>query len=482
MLKLWRPPGTHHCQERLFKGARLFTLGFMLQRFIRRGAIAVLCAISLSALAADNGQLRPVGVARIDITPGYPIRLAGYAVRKTESEGVAQKLWAKALAFGSDKDGPAILITVDNCGVPAAVRDEVVQRLRQKKRINPDRVAVCSTHTHSAPWLKGYLPNLFVEPIPPEEQARVERYTRELTDALETVALNALKDRQPAKLSRGLGQANFAANRRTKGGPADHALPALFVTDPDGKLRAIFASYACHCTTLGGEFNQLCGDWAGYAQEYLEGEHPGTIVLMALGCAGDANPSPRPGLDLAKRHGQEICTAVDRVLTNTLSPVQGKLVCRAKRIELPLDTLPTRAEWEARAMETNYIGNHARLNLARLDRGEKLPTTVPYLVQTWTFGKGLAMILLPGEVVVDYSLRLKREFDASRLWVNAYANDVPCYIASERILKEGNYEGGGAMPYYDKPARLAPGVENLIVGAVHDLVPKEFDETRKTSK
>jgi hypothetical protein len=450
----------------------------MLQWLIRLGLSGVLCLVSLSAPAADREQLRPVGVAKIDITPDYPIRLTGYAVRKKESEGVAQHLWAKALAIGSDKDHPAILITVDNCGVPANVREEVVQRLHKEKRLDPDRVAICSTHTHSAPWLKGYLPNLFSGPIPPEEQARVERYTRELTDALARVAVQALEDRRPAKLSRGLGQAGFAANRRTKGGPADHDLPALFVTDANGNLRAIFASYACHCTTLGGDFNQVCGDWAGYAQESLEREHPGAVALMALGCAGDANPSPRPGLALARQHGQEICTAVGRVLTNALSPVEGKLLCRSKRIELPLDQLPTRAEWEARAKETNYIGGHARMNLARLDRGEQLPTRVPYLVQTWTFGKDLTMVFLPGEVVVDYSLRLKKEFDSSRLWVNAYANDVPCYIASERILREGGYEGGGAMIFYDKPARLAPGVENLIVGTVHELVPSDFVEIR----
>ena len=454
----------------------------MLQQLIRSGAMAVLCAFSFLALAADNDPGRLAGVARIDITPDYPVRLAGYAVRKQESEGVAQRLWAKALALGSDKEGPAILITVDNCGVPASVRDEVVRRLKGKRGIKPDRIAICSTHTHSAPWLKGYLPNLFVTPIPPEQEARVERYTRDVTDALETVAINALEDRRPAELRRGLGHAGFAANRRTKGGAADHDLPVLFVTSPDGSLRAIFASYACHCTTLGGDSNQLCGDWAGYAQEYLEREHPGAVMLMALGCAGDANPSPRTGIELARQHGQAICTAVDQVLTNALSPVEGKLTCRTRRIELPLDTLPTRAEWEARAKDTNYIGAHARMNLARLDRGEKLPTRLPYLVQTWTFGNGLAMVFLPGEVVVDYSLRLKREFDASRLWVNAYANDVPCYVASERILKEGGYEGGGAMIYYDKPARFAPGVENRIVGAVHGLLPKEFAESGKTVK
>ena len=113
----------------------------MLQQLIRSGAMAVLCAFSFLALAADNDPGRLAGVARIDITPDYPVRLAGYAVRKQESEGVAQRLWAKALALGSDKEGPAILITVDNCGVPASVRDEVVRRLKGKR----GRRRLCAT-------------------------------------------------------------------------------------------------------------------------------------------------------------------------------------------------------------------------------------------------------------------------------------------------------------------------------------------------
>jgi hypothetical protein len=157
-----------------------------------------------------------------------------------------------------------------------------------------------------------------------------------------------------------------------------------------------------------------------------------------------------------------------------VAPVEGKLVCRTKRIELPFAPLPTRAQWEAIAQTNGYPASHARLNLARLDRGEKLPTQLPYLVQTWVFGDSLAMVFLPGEVVVDYSLRLKREYDSSRLWINAYANDVPCYIPSERVLKEGGYEGGGAMVFYDRPGPFAPGVEERIVTAVHALLRKKF--------
>ena len=42
-----------------------------------------------------------VGVAKVDITPDYPIRLNGYAVRKVPSEGAEQKLFGKAFAIGS---------------------------------------------------------------------------------------------------------------------------------------------------------------------------------------------------------------------------------------------------------------------------------------------------------------------------------------------------------------------------------------------
>src|ERR1041385_3823429 len=171
-------------------------------RYIRRFLSGVIWLSATLAYCGNQQPLRTVGVAKIDITPGYPIRLTGYAVRKTESEGVVQKLFAKALAFGSDAENPAILITVDNCGVPATIRNEVARRLQKKEHIDPDRVAVCSTHTHSGPWVEGFAPNIFGAPIPADEAERVKRYTRELTDALETVALQALTERRPARLTR----------------------------------------------------------------------------------------------------------------------------------------------------------------------------------------------------------------------------------------------------------------------------------------
>jgi hypothetical protein len=116
------------------------------------------------------------------------------------------------------------------------------------------------------------------------------------------------------------------------------------------------------------------------------------------------------------------------------------------------------------------IAYHAEQQLARLDGGNSLQTHVSYPIQSWVFGNRMAIVFLPGEVVVDYSLRLKQELGAERLWVNGYSNDVPCYIPSERILKEGGYEGGDAMRYFNRPTRFRPGLEQQIMDTVHGQI------------
>lgn len=444
--------------------------------FVVLAAVASALATLVPARAAEPSW--SIGVAKIEITPDYPVRLSGYGNRRAEHESVAQRIHAKALAFGSDTDQPAILLTVDNCGVPASIRDELVKRLGARTKVTADRVALCSSHTHCAPMLVGVLPNLFSMPIPPEHMAKIERYTRELTDKLERVALAALAARQPANLAWGAGHASFAHNRRGfVFRPEDHALPVLRVADAAGQVRAVLTSYACHCTTL--SFNTVHGDWAGCAQEWLEQEYPGAIALTAIGCGADQNPNPRGTYELAGEYGKAIGEEVKRLIGGRLRPIAGQLECRTRSIVLPFDQLPTRDEWLAKTNDkAPYIAYHAKVQLAKLDRGERLATELPYLVQVWNFGRELAMVFLPGEVVVDYSLRLKRELDSERLWVNGYSNDVPCYIPSERILQEGGYEGATAMVYYDRPTRFAPGVEERIVSAVHALTPPAFRRPR----
>ncbi len=438
------------------------------------------------AMSAKDNTI-PVGVAQVDITPDYPIRLSGYGSRRTESEGIIQRLSAKALAIGDDAEEPVVMITVENCGLPDELSEEVSERIKQKTGISRARFVACFSHTHSAPCLTNAAPFIFGSDIPPDQQEKIDRYTRQLAAWMESVALQALDNREPCQLAWNVGELRFAKNRRTEGGPVDYSLPMIRVTDTAGNLRAVWASYACHCTTLAGSDNHICGDWAGYAQEAIQDANPGVTALITIGCGADANPAsrmmPMPDgqsevfmtrLAYAKEHGQTLAHEVQRLLQNELIPLSNVPTASFERVNLPFDTLPTLAEWQARAAEGGAIGYHAQKHLEQLQTGQAVRTEISYPIQVWTFGDELAVVFLASEVVVDYSLRLKRELDAARLWIGAYANAFPGYIPSERVLAEGGYEGGGAMLYFGQPTHFAPGVEQLVIDTVHRLLPSGF--------
>src|SRR5688572_23144984 len=104
---------------------------------------AAAAAIFACALWNPSSHAADVGVAKVDITPSYNVRLSGFAHRKTESEGVDGKLYAKALAFDEGgADGPAVLLAVDSLGVPDYMTRDVAARLETKAKLDPKRFAV----------------------------------------------------------------------------------------------------------------------------------------------------------------------------------------------------------------------------------------------------------------------------------------------------------------------------------------------------
>jgi hypothetical protein len=139
-------------------------------------------------------------------------------------------------------------------------------------------------------------------------------------------------------------------------------------------------------------------------------------------------------------------------------------------IDLPFFHVPTIDEFVKQTSARGSEGYFAKLALDKIARGETIPASLAYPVQTWTFGKDLAMVFLAGEVVVDYALRIKREM-GDNLWVHGYSNDVPCYIASQRVIREGGYEVDYSMFSYNRPSRFSEGIEELIITTVHELLP-----------
>ncbi len=451
-------------------------------RLVRSVPLAGVLAFLLAGIVRSEDRLVPVGAAKVDVTPAHPVVLAGYGGRTTELEGIDTRLWARAMVIGKEK--PVAIVVLDNCGVPAALKERVARNLTEEG-ITPERLVVAVTHTHNAPNLEGYAPVLWAGRMNPGQKERMSRYTDFAVEKMAEAVRMALKNRQPMQLSWAQGRASFGGNRRVMvggqwqgfglqhGAPVDHSLPVLAAKDREGRVRILWANYACHCTTVGGR-NHVSGDWAGYANDSMEEAFPSATALMSIGCGADIGPQPGGGLQIAAEHGQAIGKEVRRLLSGRMNRLGGAPSVSEATVELPLEDPKPRKHWEELKGRGGFHGQLGVAMLERLDAGKSVPTHVNYPVTSWKFGRDLAMVFLPGEVVVDYSLRLNRELAWPRLWITAWANGMPGYIPSRRVLAEGGYEADFSQVYYEQPGRYKPEVEEVVVGAVRRVVGEEF--------
>jgi len=428
-------------------------------------AIGVLALLGSVGLGAEW----QVGVAKVDITPTEPVWMAGYASRDHPAEGTVHPLWAKALVIEDSGGEKVVILTTDLIGSVRELSDAVGDRVKESTGMGRERILINTSHTHSGPVVVGCAD--VAHGMDEEQLATARAYYDVLEDKLVRVIEESVERMRPAKLSYGVGEAKFAMNRRNATGPVDHGVPVLRVADESGGMIAVLFGYACHNTTTA--VYQINGDYAGYAQIALEESHPGVTGLFMVGCGADANPEPRGELTVAEDHGRELAAAVDRVLATDMTEVGGPLAVAFGRVALPFVDPPDAAGVKRLEDEGNvYQQRLAKLLTNRLAEKGSLDSSYPCPVQVVRFGEDLCMVAIGGEVVVDYAIRLRREFDDERLWVAGYSNEVFAYVPSERILAEGGYEGGGAMVYFGWHGPFKPGVEELVVGLAKELMDR----------
>jgi len=449
-------------------------------------SIAVLCITGLTAvveLQAADTAWRAAAAATV-ITPEQPMWMAGYAARDKPSEGKVQDLFVKVLAIEDAAGQRVVIVTSDLIGIPRALRESVAASVTERHGIPPQSLLLNASHTHCGPELRADR-----APISGESGDRVrqaEDYLRSLEQKILSTIATALDQLAPAKLEYCHARCGFAMNRRlpqdgtyqnspNPEGPVDHAVPVLVVPNAAGELQSLLFGYACHNTTLG--FFQFCGDYAGYAQEFLEADHPGITAFFLMGCGGDQNPYPRSKLELAQQHGRTLANSVEAALQTPPRPLTGALRSAMQTVTLDFATPPSREELlQQKVSDNQYERRHAEVLLAELDSTGSIRAQYDYPVQALRFGDDLLMVALAGEVVVDYSLKLKESLDAPIVWIAGYSNDVFGYVPSLRVLREGGYEAGGAFMYSRFPGPFADSVEERILKTVDATVAEVFNE------
>ncbi len=457
----------------------------------------LLCLIAVASLtcrkavgqahAAQNLRQEKwkAGVASTVITPERSMWMSGYAARTKPSEGKVHDLHAKALALQDAQGTRLVIVTVELLGISRPLRDWLEKEVNRCYKLPPEALLLNASHTHCGPAVRESKYSIYGNTfygLSAEQIQQSRQYAETLQQKLLQLVGQAMESLAPARLGYTHARAGFAMNRRLKtergfqirpnpDGPVDQDVPVLRIDSPDGELRAVLFGYACHNTTL--SFYKYCGDYSGFAQQYLEEAHPGVTTFFITGCGGDQNPYPRGTLTLAQQHGRALANAVEAALLPRARSVRGPIRAVLETVMLEFAEPPSREQLEKEAKSTNkYERRHAESLLKELKEAGRIRSTYPYLVQVIEFGDDLTMVALAGEVVVDYSLRLKAELPGPRIWVAGYCNDVFGYLPSVRVLKEGGYEGGGAMRYTPLPGPFAPSVEKRVVDKVHELVNK----------
>lgn len=434
--------------------------------------VAALCLL-VSSVAHSAWK---AGVAAVDITPSETIWLAGYAARTKPSESVRQKIYAKALALRDDANTTSVVITLDLVGIRREMAESVAARIEKQHGVPRSGILFNASHTHSAPIIGDSSSYAYQmgDRLNEYNQA-IERYKKRLAEDIFNAATKAIQGLAPATLHFEQGFAGFAVNRRRVGhreypGPVDHDVPVLAVKDPAGTVRGILFGYACHNTVMGDY--TIHGDYAGYAQHYLQEKFPGAIALFVQGAGADSNPLPRRKVEHLERYGATLADAVEEVIRGKMRAVNGALKTAMEVPDVRFKS-HTKAEFEEQKRTgTDLLKRHATQQLALFEKNGKFLENYPYPVQAWRVGGGFTMISMAGEVVVDYALRFKKTFGWNDTWIAGYSNDVFGYIPSVRVLKEGGYEGGDAFHFGSFPGHFASDVEDRIAAAVEKAVSR----------
>ena len=448
----------------------------------------IFIVLSLIVLPYANSQAQSVkgwkaGVATVVITPGQSMWLAGYGSRNKPSEGTETELYSKALAIEDAKGKKALIITNDVVKVPKNISDRIRDRIGAKYGLTRSQIILNCSHTHSGPVLYNSYREQYSQ-ISQEQKDRIRTYSQQYEKLIMEVADKALKSMKPAELYSANGIVRFAVNRRNNAereltplmdlkGPNDYAVPVLKVADESGNSLAVLFGYACHATTTG--FYKWSGDYPGFAQAELEKLYPGATALFFQGAGADQNPLPRGEIALAKQYGRELAAAVDRVLSGEMKSLSPELSTAYQEIALPYTDIPSREELKKIASESSeYPAWHktwASAMLSKIEMNENIEKAYRYYpVQVWKLGEQ-PIFTLGGELVVEYSLKLKQMFGPD-IFVMGYTNDILGYIPSPTILKEGGYEGERSQLSSGLPGTFKPEIETIILQAMEGLAKK----------
>jgi dienelactone hydrolase len=470
--------------------------------------LAWTAASVLSAAAATSAPAAPqkapaverdvtprwrVGYAEADITPASgEAMLAGFG-QSRQVAGTLAPLRAQALAFEDGKGHRALVITADVLGFGRGSVDVLRRKIEKAHGIPASAVCLNASHTHWGPAINHGM-NFALGGLN-------VWYIGRLEETLLSLAGKALSNVAPSRVEYGACEVHIGMCRRVSSergeigwgpnpkGSYDPHTPVLRITRAQSPKQIVLVGHACHPTST-GTTNAWSPDYPGAMRRKLESALEDSRALFVQGCGGDAKvvfTNEATGKIEFAADPKQSEIAGEKLATGVLAYLsKGELISLDAELETQLVSgslslqAPRRREQieeMANANPRNSSTWWARQSLAYPDNRRSLP----YEVQVWRLGD-LTAVALEGEVCADWGPMVRGLAKTRHAMAIGYANEVPGYIPTARIIREGGYEGDTSHMAYFLPAPFEPRMEVELTTLVERALGRGVPAARAAAK
>lgn len=276
--------------------------------------LAVLWLLVFTCIVSSRARAEfRAGAAIVDVTPvQLPVAVNGGMLSRSVDK-VKTRLSARAIVLDDGKMRLGIVV-VDSCMLSRPFLDEVKQLASQRTKIDPARMLISATHTHSAPASMSCLGTNLDPTYVPYLREKIAEAIKAAETNLEPARVGwAVRDaanftalrrwvRRPDRMAKDpFGNLTVRANMHAgsdwnnvtgESGPEDPDLSMIILEALDHRPLAVLANFSMHY--FSGE-QGLSADYFGLFSNGLQARlapqqddtHPPFVGIMSHGCSGD---------------------------------------------------------------------------------------------------------------------------------------------------------------------------------------------------
>jgi hypothetical protein len=403
-----------------------------------------------------------LGVSKVCITPSMPLRLAGYAIRKTNFQEVIEDIYVRVYYFVSNEI-PCVLIYADLLWWNSEFIKKIRPILQERYTLKPSQVFFVASHNHSGPPTGDSFTNLLEEYSPAyaaDLENKVLEAIKEAQTNTEEIKLAFYEGFCDLNVYRRLMVNNQITMRPNYEVKVDQHVTAITCVTAQGAIKGLLVHYPCHANL--SQENVIHPDYPGVALRMLDTEYD-TTAMFLQGCTADLRPNCVLGNTFKAAQFKEVVAFAEQFVSSvrlTLGgekhEIQSEVSTSLSLLELPLENLISKEDLIKNSKEAEGVAKQRAEKV--IQRG--FPVKEILEIGTIDFGSSFRIFTFNAEVSQFYA-KIAREYHAPCICA-CYTNGMIGYISTAKQIQEGGYEPNGSAEYFALRGTYKEEIEHLI--------------------